>query len=118
MARPTTRDDLLAAVADGCAKLTGLVDEFPEEAIEAEFAFEDRDRNVRDVLWRLRTWHEMVTQWHRVGTVERGVPAVPGEGQTWKTLPDLNQKVWERAQLVLEPACDFAGRGGGVQPTT
>ncbi|MDR1151190.1 MAG: ClbS/DfsB family four-helix bundle protein [Bifidobacteriaceae bacterium] len=103
MARPTTRDDLLAAAADGFAKLTGLVDGLPEEAIDAEFAFEDRDRNVRDVLWHLHTWHEMVTEWHRVGTIERGVPAVPGEGHTWKTLPDLNQKVWERAQLVQFP---------------
>ncbi len=101
MVRPTTRDDLLAAAAAGFTKLTDLVDELPAEAIDAEFAFEDRDRNVRDVLWHLHTWHEMVTEWHRVGTIEGGVPAVPGEGYTWKTLPHLNQKVWEKAQLVL-----------------
>ncbi|MDR0625808.1 MAG: ClbS/DfsB family four-helix bundle protein [Bifidobacteriaceae bacterium] len=100
MARPTTRDDLLLAASDGFAKLTGLIDHLPAGAIEAEFAFEDRDRNVRDVLWHLHTWHGMVIEWHLVGTVEGGVPAVPGEGYTWKTLPLLNQEVWEKAQLV------------------
>ncbi|MDR0365567.1 MAG: ClbS/DfsB family four-helix bundle protein, partial [Bifidobacteriaceae bacterium] len=100
MARPTTRDDLLAAAADGFAKLTGLVDGLPAGAVDAEFAFEDRDRNVRDVLWHLHAWHEMVIGWHRVGTIEGGVPAVPGEGYTWKTLPELNLKAWERGQLV------------------
>lgn len=100
MARPTNRDDLLAAAAAGFAKLTGLADELPAEAIDAEFAFEDRDRNVRDVLWHLHTWHKMVIDWHREGTLEGGFPAVPGEGYTWRTLPDLNQLVWEQAQRV------------------
>ncbi len=80
MARPTSRDDLLAAAADGFVKLNSFVDGLPAGAIDAEFAFEDRDRNVRDVLWHLHTWHQMVIEWHRVGTLEGGVPAVPGEG--------------------------------------
>lgn len=28
------------------------------------------------------------------------MPAIPGEGYTWRTLPDLNQKLWESAQEV------------------
>lgn len=100
MARPTSRDDLLTAAADGFVKLNSFVDGLPAGAIDAEFAFEDRDRNVRDVFWHPHTWHQMVIEWPRVGTLEGGVPAVPGEGYTWKTLPDLNQKAWEHAQLV------------------
>lgn len=101
MVRPTTRDDLLAAATAGFTKLTSLVSGLPAGALESEFTFADRDRNVRDVLWHLHTWHEMAIEWHRVGTIEGGVPAVPGEGYTWRTLPALNQKVWASAQPVL-----------------
>lgn len=103
MARPTTRDDLVAAATAGFTKLTGFIDGLPAAAVEAEFAFEDRDRNVRDVLWHLHTWHEMVIEWHRVGTIEGGVPVVPAEGYTWRTLPELNQQVWQAAQSVELP---------------
>ena len=46
MPRPTTRDDLLEASAAGYAKLTGLVASLTPEQAEADFAFDDRDRNV------------------------------------------------------------------------
>lgn len=100
MARPATKDGLLVAAADRFAKLTSLIGSLPANAMAGEFTFADRDRNVRDVLWHLHTWHEMVIEWHRVGTIEGSVPAVPGQGYTWKTLPDLNLKVWQRAQVV------------------
>ncbi|MDR0592557.1 MAG: ClbS/DfsB family four-helix bundle protein [Bifidobacteriaceae bacterium] len=115
MPRPTTRDDLLVAASDGFAKLTDLIDHLPAGAIEAEFAFEDRDRNVRDVLWHLHTWHEMVIGWHRVGTVEGGAPAVPGHGHTWKTLPGLNREVWQKAQAVPLPAARQAFEASHAQ---
>lgn len=100
MARPTSKADLLTAAADSFAKLNKLVDGLPDDALEATFVFEDRDRNVRDVLWHLHIWHQMLIEWHRIGCLEGGVPAVPGEGYTWRTLPDLNLKLWESAQEV------------------
>lgn len=100
MARPTSKTDLSAAAAEGFAKLTSFVDGLTTEAIAAEFAFEDRDRTVRDVLWHLHIWHQMLIEWHRIGCLEAGVPAIPGEGYTWRTLPDLNQKLRESAQEV------------------
>lgn len=100
MPRPTTRAQLLEAAESGFVALRSLIDDFPEGAACAEFAFEDRDRNVRDVLWHLHVWHEMVIRWHREGTLEGGLPAVPGVGYTWKTLPALNQVIWEEAQSV------------------
>lgn len=103
MARPTSKTDLLAAATDGFAKLTDLIDGLTDDAVTTEFAFEDRDRNVRDVLWHLHTWHKMLIEWHHVGTLEGGVPAVPGEGYTWRTLPNLNQKVCESAQRIHYP---------------
>lgn len=100
MTRPTTRIALLAAAAERFATMTALVNGLPVDELTAEFAFAGRDRNARDVLWHLHTWHDMVSEWHQIGTVEGGIPAVPGYGYTWRTLPDLNRKVWEVAQNV------------------
>lgn len=77
----------------------------PEDEQNAIFAFEDRDRNLRDVLVHLYEWHRMMDTWHRIGTMEGGTPQVPGERYTWKTLPDLNVRIWERYQgTTLEEA--------------
>ena len=100
MARPTTKDDLIAAADAQFDKLWALVDKMPAEKQNAAFTFEDRDKNVRDVLGHLHEWHKMVEEWHRVGTVEGGMPAVPGVGYTWKTLPALNLVLWEKLQAV------------------
>lgn len=98
--RPTTKPDLLKAAADGFAQLNSCIDHMPPTVLMAEYAFEDRDRNARDVLWHLHAWHEMVIEWHRVGTLQGGTPAVPGEGYTWKTLPALNLEIWKDAQAI------------------
>lgn len=100
MARPTSKADLLAAATEGFTKLSNFVDNLPVSALTAAFVFEDRDRSVRDVLWHLHRWHRMLIEWHRIGCLEGGVPAVPGEGYTWRTLPDLNQRIWVSAQTV------------------
>ena len=42
----------------------------------------------------------MLIRWYNEGTVKNGMPAVPGDGYTWRTLPDLNQKIWEKYQKV------------------
>jgi len=98
MARPTTKDDLITAANAQFDKLFALVEKIPEEKQNAAFAFEDRDKNVRDVLGHLYEWHKMMEEWHRVGTLEGGIPAVPGAGYTWKTLPALNLVLWEKIQ--------------------
>jgi len=98
MSRPTTKSDLLEAANKQFEKLWDLVDSMSEEKQNAAFQFEDRDKNLRDVLIHLHEWHKMVEKWHRIGTLERGIPNVPGEGYTWKTLPDLNLEIWKRYQ--------------------
>ncbi|MCL2561606.1 MAG: ClbS/DfsB family four-helix bundle protein [Rikenellaceae bacterium] len=100
MARPTTKQDLIAAADGQFEKLWKLIDSMPAEMQAASFAFEDRDKNLRDVLTHLHEWHLMVQRWHAEGTLRGGMPAVPGEGYTWKTLPALNAKIWERYQGV------------------
>jgi len=100
MPRPTTKDELLAAANAGFAKLWALIDSMDEERQNAAFAFEDRDKNLRDVLIHLHEWHNMTERWHKIGTLEGGMPAVPGEGYTWKTLPTLNLEIWRSYQQV------------------
>ena len=44
----------------------------------------------------------MLLRWESEGK-EGGKPAVPAEGQTRKTTPALNRKIWEEAQEVSLP---------------
>lgn len=99
MPRPTTRIDLLDASAAGYARLIGLVESLTPGKAEEEFPFEDRDRNVRDVLAHLHEWHLMLLGWYRMG-MDGEKPAIPAEGYTWQTLPALNRTIQQRYQDV------------------
>lgn len=98
MPRPTTKADLLTAANDQFAALWALIDSMPELMQRGTFAFEDRDRNLRDVLTHLHEWHNMMKRWYRIGTVENGAPEIPGKGYTWRTLPALNAEIKTRYQ--------------------
>ena len=97
MPRPTTKNELIAAATSGYTKLNALIESLPPEKLEASFGFEDRDRNVRDVVMHLVAWHQMMRRWYDEG-MAGDKPAIPGEGYTWQTLPALNQVIWEQAQ--------------------
>ncbi len=99
MPRPTTKDELLVAAAAGYGRVVGFVDALPAEQRTAEFAFDDRDRNVRDVIAHLVAWHRMMRRWYDEG-MAGGKPAIPEEGYTWRTLPALNLVIWTEAQEV------------------
>ena len=98
MPRPTAKPELFTAADEQFAKLWALIDSMSVEEQTATFLFEDRDKNLRDVLVHLHEWHLMSKNWHKTGTLEGGIPVVPGTGYTWKTLPDLNMKIWEKYQ--------------------
>lgn len=100
MARPTTKEDLLFALHEQYAKLYATIEKLGQENFEKEFLFEDRDRNLRDVLAHLHEWHKMVILWHKEGTLKGGTPAVPGVGYTWRTIPTLNMEIWHSYQNV------------------
>lgn len=53
MARPATKTQLTEAAQSQLAKLWQLIDTMPPEQQTATFLFEDRDRNLRDVLVHL-----------------------------------------------------------------
>lgn len=100
MSRPATKSALTEAANEKFDKLWKLTDSIPEEDQNAHFLFEDKDKNLRDVLVHLHEWHKMVESWHKAGTLEGGMPDVPGKGYTWKTLPDLNEGIWKKYQDV------------------
>ena len=97
MARPTDKQQLLALSEQNFTKMLCLIDSFPPEAMEQEFPFEDRDRNIRDVLVHLYEWHLMMLGWYRCGMAGEK-PLMPAAGYTWRTLPELNQVIWQKYQ--------------------
>ncbi|MDR2866095.1 MAG: ClbS/DfsB family four-helix bundle protein [Methanomassiliicoccaceae archaeon] len=108
MPRPTTKQDLLKAADEEFSRLWALMGSMTDEEQNTPFMFGDdpkrnephwkRDKNLRDVIVHLYEWHQMIMGWHNEGVIKGGIPAVPGEGYTWQTLPDLNQKIWEKYQ--------------------
>lgn len=105
MGRPTTKKDLIEVAGTEFNRLWALIDDLSETEQNASFLFEDRDKNLRDVLVHLHEWHNMLSRWHQEGTLDGGSPKVPGQGYTWRTLPGLNQEIWAAYQDVsLEEA--------------
>lgn len=103
MPRPTSRAALLEQATTGFERLVTLVDGLTPEQRLAEFAFEDRDRTVRDVLFHLFAWHGLLADWIE-GNRTGAAPFFP-DGYTWKTYPELNLRFREQAQGVpLEQA--------------
>lgn len=98
MPRPTTKEELLKASDELFEKLFILIESMTQEEQEKEFLFEDRDRNLRDVLIHLYEWHKMLQEWYKVGVIEKSIPNVPAKSYTWKTLPGLNREIWEKYQ--------------------
>jgi Uncharacterized conserved protein len=97
MARPTNKEELIALSNDNYNKLKQLVDGFSPEAQAGIFPFEDRDRNIRDVLVHLHEWHLMMEKWYNVG-MSGEKPTIPAAGYTWQTIPQLNRVIWEKWQ--------------------
>lgn len=100
MARATTKEELLSTAQEQFEKLLNFIDTMPAQEQQGAFLFEDRDKNLRDVLTHLHQWHNMMKNWHRIGTIEKGLPQVPGESYTWRTLPELNHKIWVQCQSI------------------
>ena len=99
MPRPTDKASLLDQCDRRFEALLALVDSLPPERQAAEYAFEQRDRNLRDTLAHLHAWHLMMLEWYRVG-MSGATPDIPGEGYTWQTLPALNAEIWKSFQGV------------------
>ena len=97
MPRPTTKASLLAASQANYQRLMDFIGSLPEAERAATFHGASMNRNIRDVLAHLHQWHLMMLGWYQVG-MAREKPVMPAEGYTWKTVPELNRKIWEQSQ--------------------
>jgi hypothetical protein len=96
------RDELMRRNEDEFVLLLGVLDRLRGEGrIDASFAQGGRDRNVRDVLGHLHTWHLLLERWYGEGSAG-GFPAIPAEGYTWRELDALNVALrdeWARTSV-------------------
>ena len=99
MPRPKNKDELLELSTTNFKKMFELIESFDSnEIINGKIPFEDRDKNIRDILAHLHHWHLMMLEWHKVG-MSGEKPNMPSLGYTWKTVPELNQVIWEKYQI-------------------
>jgi hypothetical protein len=97
MARPTTKEQLKQSGEEGFKKLFALIHSMTEEEQEKTFSFEDRDKNIRDILVHLYEWHQLLLNWvnaNRSGNKTNFLP----EPYNWKTYPQMNIVFWEKHQ--------------------
>ncbi len=77
-----------------------LIESFENDEIEnGKIPFEDRDKNIRDILAHLHHWHLMMIDWYNVGMSGKK-PDMPSIGYTWKTIPNLNLEIWNKYQSI------------------
>lgn len=92
MPRPKNKSGLLSLSQKNYLKLVDLIDSLPEGQQQTEFPKGYLNQNVRDVVAHLHHWHLLFLEWYKLG-MNGQKPAMPAEGYTWKTLPDLNRKI-------------------------
>lgn len=97
MPKPATKLQLLAGNQEAFQSLNELLDSLSGSELEQEFPFQHRDRNVRDVLAHLLEWQQMMFDWYKIG-MAGGKPDMPAKEFTWKSTPELNQRIWEQYQ--------------------
>lgn len=97
MARAATKDDLIASASTNINKLWLLIDGMSDEERGTIFLFEDRDKNVRDVLVHLYEWHQLLIHWIEANRQNENKPFLP-QPYNWKTYPEMNIKFWEKHQ--------------------
>lgn len=100
MPRPTTKQDLIATANEQFYKLFNFIDSMSEEKQNATFLFEDRDRNLRDVLIHLYEWQQLLLNWIKANKAGINKHFLP-EPYNFKTYPEFNIKLWEKHQNTL-----------------
>lgn len=97
MPRPTTKPDLIVAANEQFEKLWKMVDSMTEKQQNDNFSFEDRDKNLRDILVHLYEWHQLLLNWINANQKGEQKSFLP-EPYNWKTYPDMNVEFWKKRQ--------------------
>lgn len=93
MPRPTSKAELLAAIARERSELETLLATLTvEQVVEPDLM---GGWSVKDVLAHLVEWEQMVLNWYRAGL--RGeIPEMPAPGLKWNQTPQLNQMILQK----------------------
>ena len=97
MARATNKQELIAAANSQFEKLWKLIDSMSKEKQQATFPFDDRDKNLRDVLVHLYEWHQLLLNWIRSNQAGKPANFLP-DPYNWKTYPQMNVEFWKKHQ--------------------
>lgn len=97
MPRPKTKAELIELGESNFQKLLLLINSMTISEQEKPFAFEDRDKNIRDVLIHLYEWHNLLLNWIKSNQSGNQSPFLP-QPYNWKTYPQMNIKIWEKHQ--------------------
>ena len=98
MPRPKNKEELIKISNENYVMMLKLIESFGEdEIINGKIPFDDRDKNIRDILIHLHHWHLMMLDWYKVGMSGKK-PDMPAKGYTWKTIANLNMYIWEKYQ--------------------
>jgi hypothetical protein len=69
-----------------------------EKEQNATFLFEDRDKNIRDVLIHLYEWQQLLLNWIKANQKGKEKHFLP-EPYNWKTYPTMNvEMIWKKHQ--------------------
>lgn len=99
MPRPTTKQQLIEYSEDNFNKLFTLINSMTLKEQEKLFSFDDRDKNIRDVLVHLYEWHQLLLHWINSNLSGKKTNFLP-EPYNWKTYPQMNIEFWEKHQAT------------------
>ncbi|MDO5747459.1 MAG: ClbS/DfsB family four-helix bundle protein [Actinomycetaceae bacterium] len=107
MARPQTKDELIAAANTQCEKLKELLESLPPEEREADFplalaegeagAHWRRDKNCKDVIVHLYEWQQLWLNWVNANMDGEDRPFLPSP-YTWKNYAGMNEEFTAKHQ--------------------
>jgi hypothetical protein len=93
MARPTSKEDLLAAIDKERGALETFLETLtPEQMIDPGVV---GHWSVKDVMAHLVEWEQMCLGWYRAGLRDE-IPPLPAPGFKWNQTPQLNQQIYEK----------------------
>lgn len=99
MSRPTTKQQLMDKGEDYFNELFDLINSLEADEQEKLFAFEDRDKNIRDVLVHLYEWHQLLLNWIKSNLSGKEINFLP-EPYNWKTYPQMNIEFRDKHQTT------------------
>jgi len=98
MPRPTSQQEIISLAENTFEKMWEEIYSMTEVEQNAIFNFDDRDRNVRDVLVHLYEWHQLILNWVKanIGGIKQPFLPLP---YNWKTYGQMNiEVIWRKHQ--------------------